>query len=113
MFQYSERPRTLAQRKFENDVPDEVKGRRLQEIIALQKIHGADRTKALVGKTYRVLIEGNSKKSDDEFFGRTTYNTVVVFPKGNAQRGTYVNVHVHDCTVVTLLGTITDEPAVA
>ncbi len=113
MFQYSERPRTLAQRKYENDVPDEVKGRRLQEIIALQKGHGAGRTKALVGRTYRVLIEGTSKKRDDQYFGRTTYNTVVVFPKENAQRGTYVNVHVHDCTAVTLLGTITDEPAVA
>ena len=113
MFQYSERPRTLAQRKYENDVPDEVKGRRLQEIIALQKGHGAGRTKALVGRTYRVLIEGTSKKRDDQYFGRTTYNTVVVFPKENAQRGTYVNVHVHDCTAVTLLGTITDKPAVA
>lgn len=113
MFQYSERPRTLAQRKYENDVPDEVKGRRLQEIIALQKSHGAGRTKALVGRTYRVLIEGTSKKRDDQYFGRTTYNTVVVFPKENAQRGTYVNVHVHDCTAVTLLGTIADEPAVA
>jgi tRNA-2-methylthio-N6-dimethylallyladenosine synthase len=113
MFQYSERPRTLAQRKYENDVPDEVKGRRLQEIIALQKDHGAGRTKALVGRTYRVLIEGTSKKRDDQYFGRTTYNTVVVFPKEKAQRGTYVNVHVHDCTAVTLLGTITDEPAVA
>ena len=113
MFQYSERPRTLAQRKYENDVPDEVKGRRLQEIIALQKGHGAARTKALVGRTYRVLIEGTSKKRDDEYFGRTTYNTVVVFPKKDAKRGTYVNVHVHDCTAVTLLGAITEEPAAA
>jgi len=113
MFMYSERPRTLAQRKYENDVPDEVKSRRLQEIIALQKSHGEGRTKALVGRTYRVLIEGTSKKRDDQYFGRTTYNTVVVFPKENAERGTYVNVRVHDCTAVTLLGTITDEPAVA
>ena len=60
-----------------------------------------------------MLIEGTSKKRDDQYFGRTTYNTVVVFSKENAQRGTYVNVHVHDCTAVTLLGTITDEPAVA
>ncbi len=113
MFQYSERPRTLAQRKYKNDVPDEVKSRRLQEIIALQKGHGAARTKALTGRTYRVLIEGTSKKSDDEYFGRTTYNTVVVFPKENAEPGTYVNVHVRDCTAVTLLGNITEEPAVA
>jgi len=111
MFQYSERPRTLAQRKFENDVPDEVKSRRLQEIIALQKVHSAERTKALVGGTYRVLIEGTSKKRDDQFFGRTTYNAVAVFPKGDAQPGTYVNVKIHDCTAVTLIGEITNEPA--
>ena len=78
-----------------------------------RQVHGAERTKALVGQTYRVLIEGTSKKSDSDYFGRTTYNSVVVFPKGDAQSGTYVNVHVHDCTAVTLLGTITDEPAVA
>jgi tRNA-2-methylthio-N6-dimethylallyladenosine synthase len=111
MFQYSERPRTLAQRKFENDVPDEVKSRRLQEIIALQKVHSTERTKALVGGTYRVLIEGTSKKRDDQFFGRTTYNAVAVFPKGDAQPGTYVNVKIHDCTAVTLIGEITNEPA--
>jgi len=111
MFQYSERPRTLAQRKYENDVPDEVKSRRLQEIIALQKVHGAERTKALVGGTYRVLVEGTSKKRDDQFFGRTTYNAVAVFPKGDAKPGTYVNVKIHDCTAVTLIGEITNEPA--
>ncbi|MFZ8835811.1 MAG: tRNA (N6-isopentenyl adenosine(37)-C2)-methylthiotransferase MiaB [Flavobacteriales bacterium] len=113
MFQYSERPRTLAQRKYENDVPDNVKSRRLQEIIALQQLHGANRTKEMVGRTYRVLVEGTSKKSADQYFGRTTHNTVVVFPKEDAKQGTYVNVHVHDCTKVTLLGNITQEPAEA
>ena len=113
MFSYSERPRTLAQRKYENDVPPEVKSRRLQEIMAVQKVHAADRTKSYVGRTYRVLIEGTSKKKEDQFFGRTTYNTVVVFPKLDAKPSTYVNVHVHDCTPVTLIGTITTEPAEA
>lgn len=113
MFQYSERPRTLAQRKYENDVPDNVKSRRLQEIIALQQLHGANRTKEMVGRTYRVLVEGTSKKSADQYFGRTTHNTVVVFPKESAKQGTYVNVHVHDCTKVTLLGNITQKPAEA
>lgn len=113
MFQYSERPRTLAQRKYENDVPDNVKSRRLQEIIALQQLHGANRTKEMVGRTYRVLVEGTSKKSADQYFGRTTHNTVIVFPKEDAKQGTYVNVHVHDCTKVTLLGNITQEPAEA
>lgn len=109
MFQYSERPKTLAQRKYENDVPDDVKSRRLQEIISLQQGHGALRTKAMVGKTYRVLVEGTSKKRDDQFFGRTTHNSVVVFSKANAAPGTYVNVRVHDCTAVTLLGEITSD----
>jgi len=57
------------------------------------------------------LIEGTSKKRDDQFFGRTTYNAVAVFPKGDAQPGTYVNVKIHDCTAVTLIGEITNEPA--
>ncbi len=112
MFAYSERPKTLAQRKYEDDVPAELKSRRLQEIIALQKVHGSARTKALVGHTYRVLVEGTSKKSADEYFGRTTHNAVVVFPKENAKQGTYVNVHVDDCTPVTLRGKITDSEAI-
>jgi tRNA-2-methylthio-N6-dimethylallyladenosine synthase len=112
MFSYSERPRTLAQRKYENDVPPEVKSRRLQEILAVQKVHAANSTKSYVGRTYRVLVEGTSKKKEDQFFGRTTYNTVVVFPKEKAQPGTYVNVHVHDCTPVTLIGEMTkNEPS--
>jgi tRNA-2-methylthio-N6-dimethylallyladenosine synthase len=112
MFSYSERPRTLAQRKYENDVPPEVKSRRLQEIMAVQKVHAANRTKSYVGRTYRVLVEGTSKKKEDQFFGRTTYNTVVVFPKENAKPGTYVNVHVQDCTPVTLIGKMTkNEPS--
>ena len=111
MFKYSERPKTLAERKFEDDVPENVKGARLQEIIARQMIHGKERTRALMGKVHRVLIEGTSKKRDDQLFGRTTHNTVVVFPRGDLRPGQYVNVKTFDCTPVTLMGEVTSEPA--
>jgi tRNA-2-methylthio-N6-dimethylallyladenosine synthase len=113
MFKYSERPRTLAERKFEDDIPEAVKGERLQEIIARQMQHGTERIAARVGKVYRVLIEGTSKKREDEYFGRTTHNAVVVFPKGDLLPGTYVNVRTTGHTPVTLLGIVTDEPAEA
>lgn len=113
MFKYSERPRTLAERKFENDIPEEIKSRRLQEIMTLQRIHGTERTLAQKGKVYKVLVEGTSKKRDDQFFGRNTFNTVVVFPKGDAKVGTYVNVRTNDCTVATLIGEITNAKAEA
>lgn len=106
MFKYSERPRTLAERKFEDDVTEEVKGRRLREIIELQGVHSLERVEALVGGTYRVLIEGVSKKSDEELFGRTTHNTIAVFPRGNHQPGEYVEVHVTERSSVTLRGTV-------
>lgn len=106
MFKYSERPRTLAQRKYEDDVPEDVKARRLQEVIDLQMKFNAKNTEKMVGKTHRVLIEGVSKKSDKELCGRTSQNAVVVFPKENYQIGSYVNVYVHDCTSVTLIGEV-------
>lgn len=106
MFKYSERPRTLAERKFEDDVPAEVKGRRLTEIIELQKECSAERTAALAHGTQRVLIEGVSKKSDDELKGRNTQNTVVVFPKGDYAPGQYVDVNITGNTAVTLLGEV-------
>ena len=106
MFKYSERPRTLAERKFEDDVPEEVKGRRLTEIIELQKECSAERTAALAHGTQRVLIEGVSKKSDDELKGRNTQNTVVVFPKGDYAPGQYVDVNITGNTAVTLLGEV-------
>jgi tRNA-2-methylthio-N6-dimethylallyladenosine synthase len=111
MFKYSERPRTLAERKFENDIPEEIKSRRLQEIMTLQREHGTARTLAQKGKVYKVLIEGTSKKRDDQFFGRNTYNNVVVFPKGEAKVGMYVNVNTIDCTSATLIGEMTDAKA--
>jgi tRNA-2-methylthio-N6-dimethylallyladenosine synthase len=105
MFKYSERPKTLAERKFEDDVPDEVKGRRLQEVIALQMQGAAERTKQHVGSVQRVLIEGTSKKSEDHLQGRNSQNIVVVFPKTmNCAPGDYADVLAKDCTSVTLIG---------
>lgn len=104
MFKYSERPNTLAQRKYEDDVPEEVKQRRLSEIIALQQEHSFEQLKKDIGKTYRVLVEGVSKKSDQELYGRNTHNSVVVFPRKNYQAGDYVDVKIQDCTSATLLG---------
>ncbi|MET1258988.1 tRNA (N6-isopentenyl adenosine(37)-C2)-methylthiotransferase MiaB [Flagellimonas sp. DF-77] len=105
MFAYSERPGTLAARKLEDDVPEEVKKRRLNEIINLQQQHALYRTQQHVGKVEEVLIEGNSKKSDAHWMGRNSQNTVVVFPKENYQIGDFVNVKINDCTSATLLGT--------
>ena len=104
MFAYSERPKTLAERKYKDDVPTEIKGRRLAEIVDLQLKHSALRTKEGVGKVHRVLVEGVSKKSKEELFGRNSQNTVVVFPKKDYKKGDYVNVLVTDCTGGTLIG---------
>jgi len=106
MFQYSERPNTFAQRKFADNVPEKVKKRRLQEIIDLQQKHSLFRNKLSVDKKYAVLIEGISKKSSSEFFGRTTENTVVVFKKGYANIGDFVDVKINNCTSATLIGEI-------
>jgi tRNA-2-methylthio-N6-dimethylallyladenosine synthase len=106
MFKYSERPGTLAQRNYEDDVDEETKLRRLQEIISIQQLHSAERVKAGIGKIHRVLIEGTSKKSDDRYFGRNTQNTVVVFPKENFVKGTYVNVLAEKSTAATLIGKV-------
>ncbi len=109
MFKYSERPKTLAERKFEDDVPEDVKGRRLQEVIALQMQGAAERTKQHVGKLQRVLIEGTSKKSDEHQQGRNSQNIVVVFPKTmECAPGDYAEVMANDCTSVTLMGELTN-----
>ena len=105
MFAYSERPGTLAERKMEDDIPDDIKKRRLNEIIAKQQEHSHYRTQQFLGKTVCVLIEKNSKRSDDHWSGRTTQNTVVVFPKEGYAVGDYVDVHITDCTSATLMGT--------
>ena len=104
MFAYSERPGTLAARKIEDDIPEEVKKRRLAEIIDLQQRHSLERTQVQIGKIVEVLIEGDSKKSNLHWMGRNTQNTVVVFPKGNYQKGDFVNVKIINCTSTTLIG---------
>ncbi len=109
MFKYSERPRTLAERKFEDDVPEEEKSRRLAEIIDLQREHSRERMAAQCGPVYRVLVEGPSKKDSEEYQGRNTYNGVVVFPKGDAQMGQYVYVRTTECMAVTLRGELISE----
>ncbi len=104
MFKYSERPKTLAERKFTDDVPDDVKGKRLEEIIALQLESSAASHKRQVGKIAKVLVEGPSKRSEEHFCGRDGRNSMVVFPKGNAKKGEYVMVKITDCTSATLIG---------
>lgn len=108
MFIYSERPGTLAERRYKDDVPDDIKKRRLTEIVELQNKLSLQSNKADIGKTFKVLIEGNSKRSDNDWMGRNTQNKVIVFPKGNhnLQKGGYVFVKVNDCTQATLLGEI-------
>ncbi|MFT7899511.1 tRNA (N6-isopentenyl adenosine(37)-C2)-methylthiotransferase MiaB [Tenacibaculum ascidiaceicola] len=105
MFAYSERPGTLAAKKMEDNVPLAIKKRRLQEIINLQQEHSLYRAKEHVGKIQEVLIEGTSKRNENEWKGRNTQNTVVVFPKEHYKMGDFVNVKIEDCTSTTLKGT--------
>jgi tRNA-2-methylthio-N6-dimethylallyladenosine synthase len=104
MFAYSERPGTMAGRKMEDDVPEDIKKRRLNEIIQLQQKHGLERTQAHVGRTEEVLIEKSSKRSDAHWAGRNSQNTMVVFPKEHYKVGDFVNVKITDCTSATLMG---------
>lgn len=104
MFSYSERPKTLAERKYPDDVPEAVKSRRLAEIVELQRKNSGIKTALGLGKVHEVLVEGFSKKSDEMLMGRNPQNTVVVFPKGNYKKGDYVNVMVTRCTTSTLIG---------
>ena len=107
MYYYSERPGTLAERRFEDDVPLEVKKRRLQEIVALHRTHSLKSMERDLGKTFRVLIEGESKKSDQHWAGRTDHNKMAVFPKeGNLNKGDYANVFIESCTAGTLIGKV-------
>lgn len=108
MFFYSERPGTLAHRRYKDDIPEEVKKRRLQEIVEVQNRLSLESNKKDIGKTFKVLIEGDSKKNETEWKGRNSQNKVIVFPKGNhdLKKGDYVTVKVNDCTQATLLGEI-------
>ncbi|MEM6523546.1 MAG: tRNA (N6-isopentenyl adenosine(37)-C2)-methylthiotransferase MiaB [Bacteroidota bacterium] len=104
MFFYSERPGTLAEKKFNDDIPLDVKKRRLSEIIDRQQKHSLQRNKREIGKVHRVLIEGFSKRSQDHLQGRNSANKVVIFPRGQSRKGEYVNVKVNDCSAATLFG---------
>ncbi len=104
MFYYSERPGTLAQKKYADDIPLEIKKRRLSEIIAKQQDISLQRNKRDLGKTFKVLIEGTSKRSDQHVQGRNTANKVVVFEDRGFKKGQYVDVKVNDCSAATLLG---------
>lgn len=108
MFFYSERPGTLAARRYKDDVPEEVKKKRLDEIVKLQNKLSLESNQHDIGKTFKVLIEGNSKRSDQDWMGRNSQNKVIVFPKENhaLNKGHYVMVKVYDCTGATLLGKI-------
>ena len=104
MFKYSERPNTLAQRKYKDNVDEKIKSKRLTEIINLQQKHSLYNNEKQIGLIKEVLVEGISKKSKDFLFGRTTQNTVVVFPKENIQIGDFINVKISECTSATLIG---------
>ncbi len=104
MFKYSERPKTLAERKFKDDIPDEVKSKRLSEIIDKQLKFSLASNQNRIGLVEKVLIEGESKRSNEHMCGRTSRNSMVVFPKGNGKKGQYVNVKITDCTSATLIG---------
>ena len=108
MFKYSERPGTHASKHLPDDIPEEVKIRRLNEIIALQNRLSAEANERCVGKTYEVLVEGVSKRSKDQLFGRTEQNRVVVFDRGEHRIGDFVNVRITECSSATLTGEAID-----
>ena len=108
MFFYSERPGTLAARRYQDDVPEETKKRRLQEIVTLQNQLSLESNQKEIGEKYKVLIEGDSKKNEQEWKARTSHNKVVVFPKTNLshKKGDFVTVQITECTQATLRGEI-------
>ena len=109
MFTYSERPGTPAAKKLTDDVPEEIKSRRLSEIIVAQRENSHIRNKMDVGKTFKVLIEGFSKRSDEMLKGRNDQNKMIIFPRGNHKKGDYVHVMVTDCSSATLHGVVVNE----
>ncbi|MEN9988301.1 MAG: hypothetical protein RLZZ585_1340 [Bacteroidota bacterium] len=106
MFKYSERPKTLAERRFEDDIPEEVKGRRLNEIIEKQLAHSLKSNQKQIGTIQKVLIEGPSKRSEEHLCGRTGRNSMVVFPKESYEKAQYVMVRIDSCTSATLMGEV-------
>lgn len=108
MYKYSERPKTLAERRYEDNIPEEVKSARLTEIIDLQLTQALASHQAQLGKTHKVLVEGFSKRSEDFMSGRNDYNSVTIFPRGNAKKGDYVLVKINECTSATLKGELVE-----
>jgi tRNA-2-methylthio-N6-dimethylallyladenosine synthase len=106
MYFYSERPGTLAARKFEDDVPEELKKLRLSEVIAIQNEVSQRKNREREGKVFRVLIEGESKKSPEDLMGRTDQNIVCIFPREDHKKGEYVNVLVERSTITSLIGRV-------
>lgn len=106
MFYYSERPGTLAAKKHKDDIPLQTKKKRLQEIIAKQQELSMERNRLDIGKTYKVLVEGTSKRSKDDLQGRNSANKVVIFKNDGTPKGRYVHVSIKDCTTATLFGDI-------
>ena len=104
MFKYSERPGTMASKRLPDNVDEDTKSRRLQELIDLQTGWSLESNRRDLGKTFEVLVEGVSKKSDAEMYGRTSQNKVVVFPAKDLTVGSLVNVKIKDCTSATLMG---------
>jgi tRNA-2-methylthio-N6-dimethylallyladenosine synthase len=102
MYKYSERPKTLAERKYEDDVPEETKQRRLTEIIDIQHANQLEYYQNQIGKTFEVLVEKVSKKSEDEYMGRNSQSSSIIFPKGDYKIGDYVNVKIVSCSKATL-----------
>ena len=108
MFKYSERPGTLAYKKHKDNIPEQIKKRRLQEIVDLQQKHSLYRTSSYIGEKVRVLIEKESKKSANQWSGRNEQNTVVVFDKEKFKIGDFVDVTITNCTSATLIGNTTN-----
>ncbi len=109
MFAYSERPGTPAAKKYSDDIPEEIKKKRLQEVIAVQLKHSGERNQMALGKVHKVLVEGPSKRSDADLCGRNDQNKVVVFPREHFKKGDYVHVLVTDCSSATLIGKVAEE----
>ena len=108
MYKYSERPKTLAERKFEDDVPEEVKQRRLEEVINLQLGHSLEIMRQQIGKIEEILVEKVSRRSEDQMVGRTDRNHKVVFDRKDVKIGDYVRVKITDCTSASLFGDLVD-----
>jgi tRNA-2-methylthio-N6-dimethylallyladenosine synthase len=104
MYMYSERPKTLAERKFEDDIPEEIKKKRLTEVIDIQQEYSLKLHQRQIGQIHEVLVEGVSKRSQEQLVGRNTYNTKVVFTANQFKPGDYVQVRILDCTSATLMG---------